>query len=208
MSKFADMSNDYLIQNYVPAVYQPSIYSIDYQKLKDAGVRLISFDIDDTITGQENQKPPKEAKTLVEYLKNMGFQVFLLSNANPERVSQFADHLGLTGQSVARAEKPLSKQFTVIRNQFGLEANQMAHVGNSQRNDVAGGNAAGVITCLVRRVGVITGLPKYIPGYQTDGQKLRAELEKRGLWRKHHKYEKGDQYYQLGEVPKYQAEIL
>ena len=159
MSKFADMSNDYLIQNYVPAVYQPSIYSIDYQKLKNAGVQLISFDIDDTITGQENQKPPKEAKTLVEYLKNMGFQVFLLSNANPERVSQFADHLGLTGQSVARAEKPLSKQFTVIRNQFGLETNQMAHVGNSQRNDVAGGNAAGVITCLVRRVGVITGLP-------------------------------------------------
>lgn len=208
MSKFADMTDDYLQQNYVPAVYQPSIYSIDYQKLKDAGVRLISFDIDDTITGQENQNPPKEAKTLIEHLKNMGFQVFLLSNARPERVFQFADRLGLTGQSVARAEKPLSKQFTMIYNRFGLEAHQMAHVGNSQRDDVAGGNAAGVITCLVRRAGVMTGLPKYIPGYQTDGQKLRAELEKRGLWRKHHKYEKGDQYYQLGEVPKYQAEIL
>lgn len=208
MSKFTDMTDDYLQQNYVPAVYQPSIYSIDYQKLKNAGVRLISFDIDDTITGQENQNPPKEAKTLIENLKNMGFQVFLLSNARPERVSLFADRLGLTGQSVARAEKPLSKQFTMICNQFGLEAHQMAHVGNSQRDDVAGGNAAGVITCLVRRAGVMTGLPKYIPVYQTEGQKLRAELEKRGLWRKHHKYEKGDQYYQLGEVPKYQVEIL
>lgn len=34
MSKFKDMSDDYLKRNYVPDVYQPSIHAIDYEKLK------------------------------------------------------------------------------------------------------------------------------------------------------------------------------
>ena len=34
---------------YVPDVYQEDIYRIDYARLKENGVKLISFDIDDTI---------------------------------------------------------------------------------------------------------------------------------------------------------------
>ena len=204
MSKFANMSDDYLKRNYVPAVYQPDIYGIDYQKLKDAGVRLISFDIDDTIAGLEEKNPSKEAKTLFENLKNMGFSVILLSNTYEDRVAHFASKLGIEGEYVARAEKPLTAQFVKLLDRFGLDKSQMAHVGNSQRNDIAGGNAAGIITCLVRRAGVIGGLAKRIPGYRTEGQKLREELENRGIWRKHSLYEKGDQYYQLGEAAGYQ----
>ncbi|MCI8537529.1 MAG: hypothetical protein HFF18_02565 [Oscillospiraceae bacterium] len=82
----------------------------------------------------------------------------------------------------------------------------MAHVGNSQINDVAGGNAFGITTCLVRRAGKVTKVVNAAEkiGLPTEGQKLRKELKKRGLWRKHHKENKGDQYYQLGEVPAYQ----
>ena len=65
---------------YVPDVYQPSIYSIDYQKLKDAGVQLISKDIDDTITDLENQNPPKKVRTLFEHLSYS----FISTNHLPE----------------------------------------------------------------------------------------------------------------------------
>lgn len=205
MSKYSDMTNDYLRQYYVPAVYQPNIYSIDYQKLEDFGIKLISFDIDDTIAGQENGKPPKEAKILFEHLKQMGFRLILVTNANQVRASKFAASLGITGKYIARAKKPLTEHFTQILQDLGLEANQMAHVGNSQRDDIAGGNAAGITTCLVRRAGIVAGLVKRIPGYKTEGQKLRVVLKERDIWRKHHKYEKGDQYYQLGELPKYRA---
>ncbi len=190
MSEYTSMSNDYLRRCYVPAVYQPNIFSNDYQKLKDAGILLVSFDIDDTIAGQENSKPSKEVKTLFEDLKNMGFRLMLISNARPERVSKFAEELGITGKFVARAHKPLTGHFTEILQDTGLRTNQMAHVGNSQRDDVAGGNAAGITTCLVRRAGVLTGLPKRIPGYKSNGQKLRVVLQERNIWRKHHKHKK------------------
>ena len=65
---------------YVPDVYQPSIYSIDYQKLKDAGVQLISLDIDDTITDLENQNPPKKVRRLFEHLSYS----FISTNHLPE----------------------------------------------------------------------------------------------------------------------------
>lgn len=203
MSKFKDMPDDYLRHNYVPDVYQPSIYKIDYQKLKDAGIKLLSFDIDDTIADLVELNPPKEAKTLFEHLKAMGFDVMLLSNALDNRAANFAKKLGIEGKYIARAEKPLISHFSKLQETYGLEKSQMAHIGNSIMDDVAGGNVFGITTCLVRRAGVIAGLPQKVPGVETTGQKLRKELKKRGIWRKHHKYYDGDQYYQLGETPGY-----
>lgn len=43
------MSDEQLRATFVPDVYQESIYKIDYGRLKAHGIKLISFDIDDTI---------------------------------------------------------------------------------------------------------------------------------------------------------------
>lgn len=207
MSKFKDMSNEELKRVYVPDVYQHSIYSIDYQKLKDAGIRLISFDIDDTIAAWEAIGPEDAVKVKFADLRNMGFHVALLTNGTQARGKRFSRALGLEENDyIAEAEKPLSKNFQKLQERFGLEKSQIAHVGNSQMDDVAGGNVFGVTTCLVRRVGKVTkliGIGGPV-GILTEGQKLRWELKERGIWRKHHKEVKGDQYYQLGELPAYQ----
>lgn len=187
MNKFKTMSDDYLRQNYVPDVYQEKIYSIDYQKLWDNGIRFLSFDIDDTIAGLLTPNPPKEAKTLFESLKAKGFKVMLLSNTWDKRAKDFAEELGIEGSYIPRAEKPLTSHFAKMQELCGFEKSQMAHIGNSMMDDIAGGNVFGIVTCLVRRAGVASGLPKKM-GIQTPGQKLRKELKKRGIWRKHHKY--------------------
>lgn len=203
MSKFKNMSDDYLRRVYVPTVYQPSIYRIDYQKLQDAGIRFLSFDIDDTIADLVEFNPPKEAQTLFEDLKRMGFEVILLTNARDDRAANFAEKLGIEGKYIARAKKPLTTHFAKMQELCGLDKSQMAHIGNSIMDDVAGGNVFGVTTCLVRRAGVTSGIPQKIPGLKFPAQKLRKELKKRGIWRKHHKYSENDQYYQLGETAGY-----
>ena len=202
-NNFKTMTDDYLQRNYVPAVYQRNIYAIDYQKLKEAGVKLISFDIDDTITDLLVDNPPKEAITLFEDLKKMGFELWLLSNANEDRVSDFANQLGISQNYIARAEKPLTIHFQTLKDRCGVEKSQMAHVGNAIRDDVAGGNAFGIITCLVRRAGKTSLIPKLNPLVPTQSQLLREELKARGIWFKHHVLVPDDQYYQLGELPKY-----
>lgn len=206
MSKFENPQTDFLM-NYVPDVYQPDIYAIDYRKLKDAGIKLISFDIDDTIAGLATQAPPKTAVTLFADLKNQGFELMLLTNARDDRGETFADALGISDHYIARAEKPLTTHFETLQKKFELEKSQMAHVGNSIMNDVAGGNAFGITTCLVRRAGITGGVGKRLGklvGMKTQGHNVREKLLEQGIWRKHHMNEPGDQYYQLGELPLYQ----
>ncbi len=207
--------NDLMV--FVPDVYQKNIYKIDYRKLKEKGIKLISFDIDDTITDSFRNKArgalpikvtmPHDAKELFRELKQMGFHVVLLTNTKASIAKDVCDELQADGY-IAKADKPETRNFEKLMADYGMEPSQMAHVGNSMRQDIAGGNRAGVTTCLVRRAGYSLKVVKFFmkgTGLQTKGHLIRTELLERGIWRKHHKDVKGDQYYQLGELPKYQA---
>lgn len=66
MNQYQTMTDEYLKAIYVPDIYQKSIYSIDYKQLKEAGIKLISFDIDDTIVPIEKRSPTNQ---LSHYLK-------------------------------------------------------------------------------------------------------------------------------------------
>lgn len=203
---------------YVPDVYQKSIYKIDYGKLKAKGVKLISFDIDDTIDDSIWNKArgilssvkvtmPKDAKELFRDLKSMGFTVTLLTNTSAGFAKDVCDDLHADGY-IARADKPETRSFERMMAEYDVTPSQVAHVGNSIRDDIVGGNRAGVTTCLVRRAGYSLKVAKFISkglGVPTKGHLIRVKLLERGLWRKHHKEVKGDQYYQLGELPKYQT---
>lgn len=198
------------IRYYIPDVYQHDIYAIDYSKLKEAGIKLISFDIDDTIDAflkirAPGYRPPKRAIALFQRLKADGFTVALLTNAFESVGACFYEKLG-ADYYITRAKKPRTDNFEKMMEEYGLSKYQMAHVGNSMMNDVAGGNIFGITTCLVRAVGKAQAPGKALGkalGMPTESQQAKHELKDRGLWRHHHKYEEDDQYYQLGEMPRY-----
>ncbi len=203
MSSYKKMDNEYLIKTYVPDVYQKSIYNIDYDQLKEAGIKLISFDIDDTIESIAAYKPSKESITLFEKLRTTGFELYILSNANYDRVKRFSEILKI--EAVHRAEKPYTQGLEMIQKSYfdkhnrEIAKNEMAHVGNSMIKDVATGNTFGVVTCLVRNAGILPKTGRILNPFKTESQQLRAVLLERGIWRKHHLNEPDDQYYQLGE---------
>lgn len=201
---------------YVPDVYQEDIYSIDYERLKAQGIKLISFDIDDTIDDSFLNKMqdyvpvfqvtmPDKARELFQELHAMGFTVTLLTNARAELAEATCKLLG-ADRYFARAHKPEPTGFQKMSMVYDVKPSQMAHVGNSMRDDVVGGNGFGVTTCLIRRAGYSLKLVKFamkMMGLPTKGHLIRERLLERGMWRKHHKYCYGDQYYQLGEKPAY-----
>ena len=214
-----EMSDSELRATFIPDVYQKDIYCIDYQKLWDKGIRLLSYDIDDTIgdvflhhignivPGATITTYPegKKAKELVERLHNIGFKVVLLTNAHQGIAKGTWEEIG-ADDYFEDAGKPETTAFYAFMEKYGFDKSQMAHVGNNIRQDVAGGNAAGVTTCLVRNNGFSMKVGKIIlraVNMRTKGHLLRVELKKRGIWRKHHKFHKNDQYYQLGETPLY-----
>ncbi len=214
--KELDAASDEELKLYIPSVYQKSIYKIDYDKLKENGIKLISFDIDDTLNDiflnkieanvpGAKVKMPEDAKGLFKKLKSMGFIVTLLTNSNANLAEGACSELNADGY-ISRANKPETMNFKVMQEQYGVEKSQMAHVGDNMRTDIYGGNVFGITTCLVRANGYSMKLVKFIGkriGLPTKGKLIRNKLLKRDLWRKHHLKQKGDQYYQLGETPKY-----
>lgn len=212
--KLDGMSNDELKATFIPKVYQKDIYSIDYGRLKEKGIDLISFDIDDTIADSIINKVtsripfvkvpmPDEAKELFGKLKKMGFTVTLLTNAREKLAREVCNTLG-ADDYIAKAQKPETKNFEEMMRRYGKTSSQMAHVGNNICEDIAGGNRAHVTTCLVRRAGyclkVVKAIGKVVD-LPTKGDLVRQKLE--GQWSKHHRFYQGDQYYQLGEEPEY-----
>lgn len=203
MNRYENMSDRDLRETFVPDVYQKDIYAIDYGQLRRAGIKFISFDIDDTIARMEDYKPPKNTILLFERLKHMGFTLAILSNNRSEsRAERFAERLGVA-DFIFHAHKPGGACFDEFRNRYArksgviLRKDQMAHVGNNIINDVGGANVYGITSCLVRRSGTLAK-----PFHANDEcHKLRNVLLARGIWRKHHRYVRHDQYYQLADTP-------
>lgn len=206
--------SDAQLRLYIPDVYQKDIYQIDYQRLWDQGIRLISFDIDDTIQDSgvdkiegylgSGVKMPEKAVLKFSQLKEIGFTLALLSNTSESIVSDTCKQLRADWY-IAHAQKPHGQNFEKLLDHFGVDRSRAAHVGNSIIDDIYGGNNVGVTTCLVRRAGIIMKAPKgalHAIGLQTKGDQIRQELLARGMWRKHHLVVEGDQYYQLGEKQK------
>lgn len=206
--------SDAQLRLYIPDVYQKDIYQIDYQRLWNQGIRLISFDIDDTIQDSgidkiegylgSGVKMPEKAVHKFSQLKEIGFSLALLSNTSEGIVSDACKQLGADWY-IAHAQKPHGQNFEKLLDHFGVDRSRAAHVGNSMVDDIYGGNNVGIATCLVRRAGIMMKAPKgarHAIGLQTKGDQIRQELLARGMWRKHHLVVEGDQYYQLGEKQK------
>ena len=69
------------MNNFIPDMYQKSIYHIDYDKLWEDGIRCILFDLDNTCVPYKDKVPNKKLIDLIETLKDMDFKVIIFSNA-------------------------------------------------------------------------------------------------------------------------------
>lgn len=71
----------------IPDEYRKNILEIDYDKLLSQGKRVFIFDFDNTIGKWKSQEIPEKFKTLVEYLKRKGAEVFIVSNGSPRKLN-------------------------------------------------------------------------------------------------------------------------
>ena len=204
MKHYHEMTNLYLREVYVPDVYQKSIFTVDYERLWKAGIRLLTFDVDDTIVPLEHHSVDKATIALFEKLKMMGFTIYLISNNHSEhRIQSISKRLGVP--AISAAGKPRTDSLQQILDAYyqlygeTIIPRQMMHTGNSILSDVASGNVFGATTCLVRNIGKLGRVIRIV---RPKERELCHELERRGLWRKHHSKTKGDQYYQLRTVHK------
>lgn len=132
----------------LPKVYKENIYTINYEKLYNQGVRCLLYDLDNTLVKIDEKVPNKRLKKLFDTLTNKGFKVIIFSNCLPKRMKPF-NSLGIESRCMQR--KPNKSAFKKILKDFKKE--EVAIIGDQLLTDIKGGNKVGITTILVDQVG-------------------------------------------------------
>ena len=131
----------------IPDMYQKSIYSINYEKLYNCGIRCLLFDLDNTCVPYVEKVPSKKLIDLFDYLKDMGFKVILFSNATKKRLEVFKNTLVVDCSYSSR--KPSKRKFLKVLKMYNFDLSEVAIIGDQLFTDILGGTRVGIKTILV-----------------------------------------------------------
>ena len=135
------------MDNFIPDIYQKSIYHIDYEKLLDDGIKCILFDLDNTCIPYKDKEPNKKLIELFDMLKDMDFKLIIFSNATKRRILPFKKALNV--DCLARAGKPWKRSFLKILKLFNYNLSDVVIIVEQLYKDILGVNKVGIKTILV-----------------------------------------------------------
>lgn len=121
----------------------PSIRHIDYDGLVNKGVRLIIFDLDDTLAHWHNVIPEKAAQKIKELHLRDDVAVAVLTNSSRTRVQKVSQALGIKDLVfVYNPIKPMTGGFKKIIEHFNEDSKHTAMVGDRIATDMWGARRA------------------------------------------------------------------
>lgn len=138
------------MEKYIPDIYQENIFKINFDKLKEKGIKTILLDLDNTILTYKETEPKEKVKKLIKELKEKNFDLIIYSNGSKKRVDSIKEILDIDG--FYRAKKPLKSGFVSLINKYKLNIDEVAIIGDQMMTDVLGGNRVGITTILVNQL--------------------------------------------------------
>lgn len=174
-----------MIELFKPDMYVKDIYSIDYKKLKNFGIKCILFDLDNTLVPCSNKKPSRKLKDFIEKLKDVGFKVIIFSNSNKKRLTPFKNILEV--DCSYSSKKPFQKKYKKVLKEYKYNQSEVAMIGDQIVTDIYGGNRMGIFTILVKPINkkefVFTKFNRFFEN------KIIRKLEKRKIFKRGEYYE-------------------
>ncbi|MCQ2495329.1 MAG: YqeG family HAD IIIA-type phosphatase [Lachnospiraceae bacterium] len=138
-----------MFEKFFPKEWVDSTYNIDYQKYYDQGYRGVIFDIDNTLVPHGVDADERAVK-LFEKLREIGFDVCLLSNNKKHRVERF--NRAVNANYIFKAQKPYSRNYYQAATMMKISIKSVLCIGDQLFTDIYGGNLAGIYTILVNPI--------------------------------------------------------
>ncbi|MBP3461789.1 MAG: YqeG family HAD IIIA-type phosphatase [Bacilli bacterium] len=135
------------MEKYLPDMYKENIYKINYDKLKEIGIKCLLFDLDNTIVPFREKEPRMETKELFYKLKQKDFKIIIFSNSPKIRLMPFKEELNV--EIYGNARKPHRKSFCNVLKKYKFNENEVAIIGDQMLTDIVGGNRVGITTILI-----------------------------------------------------------
>ena len=139
-----------IFYNYLrPNMVYESVYDIDYELLRDDGIKHLFFDIDNTLISYKENGVSLECLNLFNSLSTMGFENIILisNNSSTERVEKVAKQLKLP--AISFACKPFVFTMRRIVNDYNVPVNESVLVGDQLLTDVLLANTMGMSSIFV-----------------------------------------------------------
>ncbi|VEU80669.1 YqeG family HAD IIIA-type phosphatase [Haploplasma axanthum] len=123
---------------FIPSLYVKSIKEIDYNFLKEQGIKALFFDLDNTLIPYDIDVIPIDIKEFLEEL-NKDFKIVVVSNSRKKRVST-ASAILTNIPYVKFSRKPLKFGFKKALKLSGVKRNEVAAIGDQMMTDIYGAN--------------------------------------------------------------------
>lgn len=133
-----------------PKLYLNSVKEITLSLLQQKKIKGLILDVDNTLIDY-NKNMPEGVESWAKNLKMAGIKLCILSNTNQkEKVEKVARKLEIP--YLYFAKKPLKTGFKKAKQTLGLEANQIAVVGDQILTDILGANRSKMFPILVKPI--------------------------------------------------------
>ena len=132
-----------------------AVCDISTDFLKANNIKGLILDLDNTLTTHNNPKPAEKVTDWIEDIKNCGIQMMIVSNNKAERVTLFAENLGL--DFIPNGRKPLTTGFKKAQAKMGIPFSNIAIVGDQIFTDILGANFKRVRTIYVHPIELENG---------------------------------------------------
>lgn len=124
-----------------------TVFEINYDKLKEDGVKVIAFDLDSTVMKSKSGVFSKETLQLFENLKRDFSLLIISNNQNPEYIQKAAKQIDFP--ILPHARKPAVSVAKVFLKEHGIAPKDMVMIGDRPLTDILFGKFLGCKTVLV-----------------------------------------------------------
>lgn len=134
---------------YKADIYAKNVFEINYDNLKLSGIKLICFDLDNTLDFPD-QKKFELTPGIEGLLKKVEqeFDIYIVSNnAYEERVKEFADYFGYEYRH--SMHKPFQKKYKEDQKINKYNKDEIVFIGDKIITDIIGANKFGSKSILV-----------------------------------------------------------
>lgn len=124
-----------------------TVYEIEYDSLKEQGIKVIAFDLDSTVMKSKSGVFSKETLSLFENLKKDFTLLIISNNNNLEYIAKAAKQIDFP--VIAPAKKPATAVSKEFLKQNNIDPKEMVMVGDRPLTDILFGKLLGCKTVLV-----------------------------------------------------------
>ena len=150
-----------------PAAYYETVCQINLKQLQQQGIRLLLFDLDNTITTWNSPELNHEVKKWFQELHHLGLQGCILSNNSAQRIQGIANELDIA--YVPKARKPLPQGYHRAMRLCNGNKETTVMIGDQLFTDMLGANLAGIAGFLVKPISL---------AQEFRGTKINRKLER------------------------------